>query len=83
MRFDKPKGQRFTKYFRGITNFDGLWWVPFYHKWLSYNEINGHSAQTYCPCNSLRSFRRHLRKHPEIHDKAILTSMYKGYNVYA
>lgn len=83
MKFARPKGQRFHKQFRSVTNFSGLWWVPHYQKWCYYCDINGHLAQSWAPCKTVRAFRRHLRKHPEIRGKAALVSRFVGYDVYA
>lgn len=83
MRFQKPRGQRINRYFCGVTNFECLWWVPHINTWVTSSEIKGRSAQTHAPCRTVKAFRRHLRKHPEIRGKAILVSRYKGYDVYA
>jgi hypothetical protein len=84
MRFDKQKGQRLHKQFRGITNFSGMWWLHDSKRWVDklpmpLTEIAGTTA----PCRTLRAFRRHLKKHPNIKGKAILISRFVGFDVYA
>lgn len=83
MRYEKHKNARLHKRFCFITNLDGLWWVPAYRKWVTYDQVGDNSCQTNIDCRSIRAFRRHLRKHPEIKGKAILVSRFIGYNVYA
>ena len=80
--FDKPKGQRLHKRFIWITNFDGLWWSYKHRQWYQDTPPSG-DYSTCCRCRSLKAFKRHLRKHPEIRGKAILVSRFIGYNVYA
>lgn len=85
MRFEQTKGRRFHKQFSWITNHAGLWWVPCVKKWLSSEEIpKDHTGYGSCySCKTLRAFRRHLRKHPEIRGKAILTHRYRNCDIYA
>jgi len=85
MRFQKPKGQRLHKRFIWITNFSHLWWVPSEKKWMLSEDIpeNHNGYSTCCGCRSLRAFKRHLRKHPEIKGKAVLVNRFAGYEIYA
>lgn len=83
MRFVKSKGSRLHKRFIWITNFDSLWWVPKLNKWVKHDDIPAKVEYSdCCSCRSLRAFRRHLRKHPEIRGKAILVNRFVGYEVY-
>lgn len=82
--FEKPKGQRIHKRFIGVTNFSGLWWCHKSRVWVE--DIPDPSRETVgieAPCHSIRAFRRHLRKNPNIRGKAILVSRFIGYNVKA
>jgi hypothetical protein len=85
MQFDKPKGKRLHRYFYGITSNDGLWWIPSIKQWVDYypHAQDCATASTYYPCRTLKAFRRHLRKHPEIRGKAVFKSLYQGFDVYA
>lgn len=83
MRFDKPKGQRLHKHFWGITTTTVMWWSVDDNKWIDDIPDNHGTLSTNKPCKTLRAFRRHLRKHPEIRGKAILVSKFVGYDVYA
>jgi len=84
MKFDKPRGQRLHKQFIWITNHDNLWYVDSEKRWMCHDEIPELVCySTCCDCRSIKAFKRHLRKHPEIRGKAILVSRFKGFNVYA
>jgi hypothetical protein len=85
MRYDRPKGQRMKRYFCGITNFSGMWWLNESKYWeYEVNDIpEKESYGTHAPCRTLRAFRRHLRQHPEIKGKAVLCSRFIGHDVYA
>ena len=84
MRFDKPKGQRLNRYFFGVCVV-GMWWVPSVNKWVEdINEVDDyHGASTFFDCKTMRAFKRHLRKNPEIKGLATLRSRYIGHDVYA
>ena len=79
MKYDKPKGQRLKRYFRCINATNGLWWVPELNEWSEFS--TGMDMQNFCPCKTVRAFRRHLRKHPEIRGCAELVSVYDGYDI--
>jgi len=79
MKFEQCKGNRLHKQFIWITNFSNLWWSPAKNKWVEKPEDSCYSN---CKkCRSLKAFRRHLRKHPEIRGKAILVSRFIGYDI--
>lgn len=83
MKYDKPKGQRINRYFHGI-NVDDYWWIPSLKIWSKTpfeGEHKGLTAQSYRPCRTLKAFRRHLRKNPEIREQATLISEYVGYDI--
>jgi hypothetical protein len=81
MKFDKPKGYRLHKEFVWVE-VEGMWWDLSNKQWISEAESDtDYSSGRYC--RSLRSFRRMLRKHPQIRGRATLISRYVGYNVYA
>ena len=82
MIFQKPKGQRLYKRFIWITNFNNLWYVESIRKWILTPPIDGDYSNC-VSCKTIRAFRRHLRKHPEIKGKAVLVSRFKGYDVFA
>lgn len=82
MRFQKPKGQRIHRYFIWVTAKPGLWWVPSIRKWKYSNEIKDVDCQSCYPCRTVKAFKRHIRKHPEIKGRATLVSRYSGYDVY-
>jgi hypothetical protein len=84
MKFDKPKGQRIHKQFYGIRSTNSMWWVQSHNRWVQELPDTGFDiASTIKRCKSLRAFKRHLRKHPEIRGKAVLVSRWVGYNIYA
>lgn len=83
MRFEKPRGQRLHKRFIWITNFSRMWWLEKSKRWsASINDID-EDCTNCVNCKTLRAFRRHLRKHPEIRGKAILVSEFSGYDIFA
>lgn len=84
MRFDKHKGQRLYNQFFGIY-VPGMWWIPSIQNWVTdYLDIEDYNmASNFCRCNTVRAFRRHLRKHPCIKGRAVLRSRFVGYDVYA
>jgi hypothetical protein len=84
MKYDQSKPFRFRRYFHGITNHSGLWWLSQSKIWVEdLPSPLTEMASTHAPCKTLRAFRRHLRNHPELKGKAILVSKYAGYDVYA
>ena len=83
MRFERQKPYRWHRYFHGITNHAGFWWLEKSKIWAKDLPVPlTEPARSIVPCKTLRAFRRHLRNHPEIKDVAILTSKYAGYDVY-
>lgn len=80
LRYQKPKGRRLKRYFWHITACR-MWYVPEADKWMA--DTSGFSYfRNNVPCKTVRAFRRHLRKHPEIRGKARLVSWYVGYDVF-
>jgi len=78
MRYEAPKRQRVFHTFIGMTNFDDYWWDG--KEWvLAPNHANNYSS--HCNCNSLRAFRRRLKKAPK-GVEFILVSRWKGYDIY-
>lgn len=62
LKFEAPKGSRIHKGFLGITTFGkDIWWSCKRRAWVSC----GSGTSSTAPCNSLKAFRRHLRKHAE------------------
>jgi hypothetical protein len=98
LEFEAPKVTRCHRYFMWVTCtcLDGyqirqqsipdggsLWWSDNDKKWMRLEDIGG-SGATYCPVNTLKAFKRHLRKHPELKGRRVtLASRYQGLNVHA
>lgn len=85
LRFEKPKGQRLHKRFVWISQFEGFMWADKSRKWVRIENIPKIRLESYsscAPCKSVKAFRRHLKKHPEIKGKAVLVNRFVGYNVY-
>lgn len=83
MKFDKPKGQRLHSRFMWIYIDLDLWWSYKDRKWVKSEEMD--RAQFYssgAPCRTLRAFRSHLRKHPEIKGHATLVNRFAGYDIH-
>ena len=85
IKYEKPKGSRIKRYFIGIeTKNTELWWDCDKRKWFYgiENKDPESTVSNHVPCNTVRAFRRHLKKHPEIRGQATLINRYIGYNVY-
>jgi hypothetical protein len=77
LKYSCPKGKRVkTRYFCGVMiDFDSpnrgsqhYSWASKDKKWITYEEYEGMIPQTrssHCPCNSVRQFRRMLKKWAE------------------
>lgn len=87
-KHDAPKGKRVTKGIynsvtAGVTAINGEatpnWWSHTDNKWSVTPAPN---SSSHCPnINSLRAFKKHLRKHPELEIdgfSVILVSRYYG-----
>ena len=62
LKFEAPKGSRFHKRFLGVTTFGkDIWWSDERRTWGPC----GPGTSSTAPCNSLKAFRRHLRKHAD------------------
>jgi len=67
MKYDLPKGQRIKKGFLWITCFDKtMWYCDDCNKWYDGVVTCPHPYSDSKRCGSVRAFRRHLRKHPEL-----------------
>jgi len=79
MKFNQCKGNRLHKQFIWITTFSNLWWSYKADMWVK-DPVDCVYSSTK-RCKSLKAFKRHLRKHPEIRSKALLVSKFKGYDI--
>ncbi len=84
MKFDKHKGQRIKRYFQGVTNFSGQWWLCKSKIWVDElpHPLN-EDAATIAPCKTYRACIRHIRKHPELKGEPMFVSKYHNCNIYA
>lgn len=86
--FDAPKGSRLNKNFYGITiynknnNEPNYWWDNIDKKWITNTSDTKNEFSNYCPCKSLKAFKRHVRKHMNhINNVEIrLSSNFVGYD---
>ena len=82
MRYEAPRGQRIKGHgFCGIQlrrddKGESLWWDGF--AWVSLELGQTNTA----PCRTVRAFRRHLRKNPEMRGRLVLGSRFIGHDVY-
>ena len=84
MKFEAQRGNRVHRYFVGVTNFSGMWWMPSSRKWIQgLPQKLSEDVWSSARCRTIRAFRRHLRKHPEIRGKAVLVSRFYGCDVRA
>ena len=88
--FEAPVGQRVLKNgFMGISlyskfskNLPTLWWCFDKKKWVESGTIMPKGGSSHAPCNSYKSFIRHLRKHPELSGyEVVLVSKFIGHNI--
>lgn len=91
LKFEKPKGKRFKRYFIGIQpidkyyNEDFKYWYDYtLGKWQHNDELDRcHMySNAFWPCNTVKAFRRHLKKNPEMKGKLRLVNRYIGYDVF-
>jgi hypothetical protein len=92
IRYEKPKGRRFKRYFLGIQPIDKYnseedtqyWYNYTLGKWQHNNELDRTCSfsNAFWPCRTVRAFRRHLKKHPEMKGKLRLVNRYIGYDAY-
>jgi hypothetical protein len=78
MKYEAPKGKRLNKYFMWIEVV-GMWWCYKNKKWVNNPEYD---ASTGKRCLTMKAFRKHLKKFPDIKGKAILINKYPGHNIY-
>lgn len=88
LKFDKPRGQRLMKRFRGGVmvrkEYAGEGYVVRKGQWIKYADCDpvvGEEYDCWHQCNSVRSFRKHLKKNPHMRGKLILISTFIGYDV--
>lgn len=82
LHFDRPKGLRLHKRFFGV-NVKGMWWSVDTKEWVYEHDERSTLYCSSAQCNSVKAFRRHLRKHPNIRGKATLVSKFcGGYDVH-
>ena len=80
MRFEKEK-HRLHRYGLGVTVED-MWWADEVHDWVSEEESGNYNTSNYRECKTIRAFRRMLRKHPQIKNKARWVNEYAGYDAW-
>ena len=81
MRYEAQKRSRIKHTFMGITTYESIWWWDDDNKeWNNKTEEMKHFS-SHCECNSVRAFRRRLKKCPK-GIEFILVSRWKGYDVY-
>ena len=80
--YDKPAGERCNKLGLWIQVYgDVCWWNYDQRKWLP--DPSG-ACSNAKGCKTLKAFKRHLRKHPELKgQEVILCSRYVGYDITA
>lgn len=82
LKYEKPKGQRIKRYGLGIhLRTSNLWYNNNLKRW-EIPKFGKYEYSNYVRCKTVRAFRRHLRKNPNIKGDAILVNRYIGYNVY-
>lgn len=84
LEFDAPAGKRLAKRFIGVNAYP-LWWDEEYRRWVVSEEIAGRVGSNTCHVRSLKAFKRHLRKHPELRaaENVKFVSCFVGFDVYA
>lgn len=83
IEFEAPRGQRAHRYFWGVGLVgSNLWWNRNKRVWEPLNTSKDCCYSNIAPCRTLRSFKRMLRKHPNIKGQAQLISKYVGYDVW-
>lgn len=84
MKYQAPKGKRIKHSFHGFTTLEPGWWYDKVNKlWTNdyiFKNKEG-SFSTHQPCNSLRAFRRKLKKAPK-GVEFVLVSHWVGYDIY-
>ena len=87
MNFEAPKQQRINRYIWVEPDFDqdvDLWWSYQFKKWLPLNETGTQGSSSAYYCHSLRAFRKHLKRHPELKGiRMLLVSRFVGCSVTA
>lgn len=88
MKYDKPKGQRIKSYgFLWVALLDrssnNLWWNITKRLWEPYGTHPNCDYSSNAHCESVRAFRRMLRKHSHIKNCAVLVSSFRNHDVYS
>jgi hypothetical protein len=86
LEFEAPKGTRCHRYFDSVTCMcaNSLWWSDEDKKWVPLEDIKDSGSSNCGPVRTLKAFKRHLRKHPELKGRRVtLASRYHGQNVHA
>lgn len=83
LKFQAKKRDRLHRYFWQIHPVDrDLWWSDEKIKWVNLKDIGVKGGSTCFTCKTLRAFKRHIKNHPELHEKgAVLSNRFIGYNV--
>jgi hypothetical protein len=79
LKYESKKPQRVKRYFMGYTTYEEWWYNLTLKKWEN-NKSPLYSYSTHAPCNSVKAFRRKLKKAP-FGIEFILISRYEGHNV--
>ena len=79
---NRIKSSRFWGVFLNEPLETDLVWSYEHKKWTTWDE-RGSEGWTNCfwPCRSIRAFRKHLKKFPELRGKCHLSHSYVGYDV--
>lgn len=84
LQYEKPKGSRLKRYFLDIHTDQNYWYNCDLRRWEHQNEVEWgkHIYSNCASCKTVRAFRRHLRKNPEMKGKLRLVNRYIGYDVF-
>ena len=84
IEFEAPAGQRLHRYFFGVIFLDdylNIWWNINKRRWEPYNGCDRYA--NIAPCNTIRAYKRMLRKNPVLVGNSRLVNNYKGYDAYS
>jgi hypothetical protein len=83
LKYEKPKGQRFKRYFLHVQVKDpAMWWDCTNRIWVRDPDLSRGDFSNSAPCRTVRAFRRMLRKNPCIKKQAWLVNRYIGFDVW-
>jgi hypothetical protein len=79
------KGNRCHKAGDSITTYGpNEWYHPEINRWCNSPQATKYGCGTHKGCRSLKAFKRHLRKHPELQGQEVfLVSRWVGYDIEA